>query len=349
MGDPPSGPLPGALQRAIAPVAERLYRYGVGRRNARFDRGIGVVEIDRPVISIGNLSVGGTGKTPMVAWVVGELRAAGFEPCVAMRGYRAGATGGSDEAAEYARAIPDTPVIVGPNRVEGLIDHFATDAGARTDVVVLDDGFQHRRLGRQLDVVLIDASRDPFADRLLPAGWLREPLGALHRADAVVVTHAELVADRTLVEMERRLAHLTGRTVAGVCRHAWVELRVVHQGRERVEPVSWLRGRRVLGACGIGNPAGFFDAVEAAGAHVVDRWARRDHAAWGPSQARELARRGAAAGAVVVTEKDWVKLDAHEVAWPCPMVRPTLELRFDRGADVLRSIVLETARWTPDD
>ncbi len=196
----------------------------MARRNRRFDAGHGVVTLDRPVISVGNLSTGGTGKTPMTMRVVQWLREAGHAPAIAMRGYRAGPEG-SDEALLYQEAFAGMPIVAQANRIDGLLQLFAQEEGdgeagsaparARTDVVVLDDGFQHRQIARQFDLVLIDATRDPFADALLPAGWLREPAASLRRAHAVVLTHAESADARWLEAIrERVLAIRPGAIVA---------------------------------------------------------------------------------------------------------------------------------------
>ncbi|HRQ74118.1 MAG TPA: tetraacyldisaccharide 4'-kinase, partial [Phycisphaerales bacterium] len=163
----------GTADRAIVPglpgrLAAMVYGAAIARRNRAFDAGRGVVTLDRPVISVGNLSTGGTGKSPTVAWVVRTLREAGRDPCIAMRGYRS-RDGVSDEAEEYRAAFDDLPVVARPDRLQGLIELFASERGGRVDAVVLDDGFQHRCIARALDLVLIDATRDPFADAMIPA------------------------------------------------------------------------------------------------------------------------------------------------------------------------------------
>ncbi len=144
-----------------------------------------------------NLSVGGTGKTPMVMHVLRVLLERGYRPCVAMRGYSKSKDGAADETDAYRRAFPEVPIMAQPDRIAGLRSLLErTPAEKQFDRVVLDDGFQHRQIARDLDVVLIDATpgRSVFADRLLPAGWLRERVGSLARASAVVLTHAELAS-----------------------------------------------------------------------------------------------------------------------------------------------------------
>ncbi len=241
------GPVPAWLGR----IGEPLYRRAINYRNRRFDAGAGVHRLNVPVISVGNLSVGGTGKTPMVMHVLRVLLEGGHKPCVAMRGYSkrgqskrgqskhqhsrsardapaessliieqvagsmaawtgrergqswtdtgaGGEWGGvsnlgfSDEADEYRRAFPDLPLIARPDRIVGLRELLEKPFKPVVDCVVLDDGFQHRQIARDLDIVLVDASHPPMRDHLLPRGYLREPPESLRRASCVVITHAEM-------------------------------------------------------------------------------------------------------------------------------------------------------------
>ncbi|MCZ7633852.1 MAG: tetraacyldisaccharide 4'-kinase [Phycisphaerales bacterium] len=343
-----AAPPPGAVDRPIVPglpgrLAAMVYGAAIARRNRAFDAGRGVVTLDRPVISVGNLSTGGTGKSPMVAWIVRALRDAGHDPCIAMRGYRS-RDGLSDEAEEYRAAFDDLPVVARPHRLHGLIELFASERGERVDSVVLDDGFQHRRIARGLDLALIDATRDPFADALIPAGRLREPVGSLRRATHVVITHAERVEPDVLARLAQGISRVHGRPPIAVTEHAWSELRITDSSGVRAEPVSWLRGRHVLAVCAIGNPAPFLGGVQERGAHVVDAIVLRDHDRYAPRTISRIVRRIAAscAEAVVTTAKDWTKLARRDLsALGVPVVRPTLELRFREGESALRAIVSE--------
>jgi tetraacyldisaccharide 4'-kinase len=346
------GPVPGLLGLALSP----LYRAAVARNNRRFDAGRGVVRFDRPVISVGNLSVGGTGKTPMVAAILRALLQAGRRPCVAMRGYRSrGANGESDEAEEYRRAFPNVPVVARANRTLGLIQLFGDEYRSQephTDCIVLDDGFQHRQIARDLDVVLIDATRDPFDDRLLPAGWLREPLASLRRAGAVVITHAESVQAADLTALDQRIAGLRGRGADAVSRHAWRGLNVADAGAEREEPVQWLSGKRVFVVCAIGNPGPFLTLAHKAAGSLAGSLVLRDHDPYSAATVGRLiaAASAARAQAIVTTEKDWSKLaQVPATQWPCPIARPRLALTFDRGGDDLIRVVQATvARGAPE-
>ncbi|MGE3107297.1 MAG: tetraacyldisaccharide 4'-kinase [Phycisphaerales bacterium] len=343
----PRGPLSarlGALGTVLGRAAEPLYRMGINRVNRRYDAGAGVVRLDVPVVSIGNLSVGGTGKTPMVAWVARELVGLGMKPCVAMRGYaRSGAHGRSDEEDEYGRLLPGVPIVAQPDRSAGIARLLRGSSGSRPDVVVLDDGFQHRRLARGLDVVLIDISRDPFQDRLLPAGWLREPVESLRRADAVVLTHAELapdeVGDRIEGEVRRVMAGATGRDrgnggaspLIARARHVW---RAVNVGDES-RGVEWLRGVRALVVCAVGNPGGFIAGARRHGVIVAGEVVLPDHDPYAPRTLDRIARALGASGAEVIltSEKDWSKLRDRDGDWARgrAVARPSLGIEFDRG------------------
>lgn len=156
---------------------EGLWRLVTRARNRRLDRGGAASVEGLLVVSVGNVAVGGTGKTPLSAWVAARLRDSGLRPCILLRGY------GSDEAELHAAWNPDVPVEVDPDRVSAA--HRARARGC--DVAVLDDGFQHRAVDRILDVVLVSAE-DPIPGAVLPRGPYREPLSALRRADVVVVT-----------------------------------------------------------------------------------------------------------------------------------------------------------------
>lgn len=173
--------LPGELARAVLWPAEALMRAAVARRGQRYDRAQrerSLPAMALPALSVGNLTVGGTGKTPVAAWFAARLRERGAQPALVMRGY------GDDEWRVHQLLNPTGQVVRNPDRVQGT----ATAAAAGADCVVLDDAFQHRRARRVADVVLVSADRFHSTVRLLPAGPYREPLAALQRATAVVVT-----------------------------------------------------------------------------------------------------------------------------------------------------------------
>lgn len=316
MTSPESIPAPTVLPGWFTRPLSHLYGAEVGRRNARFDRGLGVTRLDRRVISVGNLSAGGTGKTPMVRWVVGELLRLGHHPAIAMRGYGAGRDGMSDEAAEHADALPDIPIVAQPDRISGLRSLFETDRGRAVDSVVLDDGFQHRQIARDLDIVLVDATRPFFRDALLPTGFLREPGSSLGRAGAVVLTRAERLREDDLrVVMSRCRAMVAGPSVPVVAAEMRWDRVHVYGSSPGTEPVSVLRGKRLIVLSAIGNPSAFEQAVIQAQVEVADRLMLPDHAKFDAGVIRDLSNLVASsrAAGIVTTMKDWVKLRRTDV------------------------------------
>ncbi len=356
------GPLPSWLGAVLEPVYAAVVRW----RNARFDRGVGVTRAGvggrpRAVVSVGNLNVGGTGKTPMVMWLAWRLLERGIRPAIALRGYKGGRSGqDSDEAIEYRTALPGVPVLVGPDRAANIAALLASPDGQRLDCILLDDGFQHRRLHRDVDIVLIDATRSLFEDRLLPAGWLREPVTSLKRASAVVLTRYD-PADPAHARLIDQITRAHGRPPLTAVSH-WRDLEVADQRGVDAQatpppnhPVSWLEGKRLVVVCGIGNPAAFLRQVKHA-AHAIsatDDDADRvqalfypDHHAFPARSVREIVNTATAhrADAIVVTAKDWSKLSRVPLAqWPCPVVRPRLDLRVEPAETLLGAVLAAVA------
>lgn len=358
----PPAPVGGMLGRLLAMVYGRV----IAGRNRKFDAGRGVIEIDRPVVSIGNLSTGGTGKTPTVIWMIQQLHAAGFTPCIAMRGY-GGASGGSggvgresDEAMIYAARLPDVKVVAQANRVEGLLELFAAESegdvaggSGETDAVVLDDGFQHRRLARDFDLVLIDATRPPFEDQLLPAGHLREGMDSLRRAHGVLITRIEHVHEARVQEIRTQVLSVNPQLVVALGVHQWRGFDVLVRGGSggggggaATLPEDGLRGRRVYAVCAIGNPAAFLGGIRQAGAEVVGTMVLRDHARYGEEQVRHIVQKSQQCGAemIVTTEKDWSKLQRVRAdMWPVDVVRPRLEMVIEEGDALMAAVVAKVS------
>ena len=332
-----TGPVPAAL----GVLGEPVYRIVVRARNRSFDRGRRVTRLPLPVISVGNISVGGTGKTPFVMMIVEMLRAAGVRPAIAMRGYKAERTGESDEEAEYRDRMDGVPVAARPDRVAGVraLLREQGDIGC----VVLDDGFQHRFVARDLDIVLVDATRDPFADRCLPRGWLREPVESLGRAGVVVITRSDGVEDDARARLESRIRSVS----RGLVVHAAHEWEGIEVG-ETMEPVSWLGTRRVVAACAIGNAGAFLAQLRAHGADVAATLIERDHHHWTARDVDRLQALIESAGnieAIATTGKDWVKLRRLDLArLGAPVVRPRVRMGILSGGDALRGLVTRAAR-----
>lgn len=280
------------LARTLLWPAEQLFTAVSARAGARQARGAGHTAV--PTVSVGNLSVGGTGKTPVAAWFAGALRARGFAPAILLRGY------GGDESLVHARLNADVPVLVDPVRRRSGKRALAQGSTA----LVLDDAFQHRQMPRDLDVVLVSADAWTGRVRLLPAGPFREPLSALRRAHLVVVTR------KAASEARAREVALAVSAWAGPVPVARVLLalnRLVPWGGGPTEPVTALRARRIVAVCGIGAPAAFVAQLREAGA-VVEAITFRDHHAYTAADVRAVTARAAGADRVVCTLKDAVKL-----------------------------------------
>ncbi len=320
-----------AARAALAPAAA-LYGATVRRRNARFDAAR-PPDAELPALSVGNLTVGGTGKTPVAAWCVAQLREAGAHPAVVLRDY------GDDEWRVHEQLAPGMPVVAAADRTAGV--RRARALGA--DCAVLDDAFQHRRVARVADLVLLSADRWTGRVRLLPAGPWREPLGSLARADAAVVTRkaaADTAVDAVIGAVSRAVPRLAVAVVAlrlgEVVAAAGAEPPADGGSAPPRRALGWLAGRRVVVASGIGDPAAFLAQVAAAGAQVVAHRAWPDHHAFGAAEAALLARLGAGADGVLVTLKDAVKLGPR---WPRegpPLWYVSQTVVVERGADVLQ-------------
>lgn len=279
------------------------YSLAVRLRNRRFDRGEGVQHAAAPVISIGNVTTGGTGKTPLVMRVVEMLTRRGRRPAILTRGYAAAAGQTADEVLEYQTALPNARVVVNADRVAGAREALEA-RGA--DCLVLDDGFQHRRLARDLDIVLVDAL-DPWGGgRLLPAGNLREPLTALRRADLIIITRANQVDEYALEFIEQRLHSLAPRAPVVP---ATVEPTVIYAD-EAPREVNELGFCVVLPVCGIGNPASFVKLVDDLAGYVAPAVRFRDHHRYADRDVEKIRRAAERweADLVLTTRKDWVKL-----------------------------------------
>ena len=245
------GPLAAALRTGLR-IVEVPYTAAVRFRNLRFDRGHAEIHhLETPVLSIGNLTMGGTGKTPMVAWLVEWCQANRLDPALLSRGYGGAKGKQNDEAAELAQRFPNVPHVQNPDRVAGARQLISNHA---PDLIILDDGFQHRRLHRDLDIVLIDALQPFGFGHVFPRGSLREPITGLARADIAILTRADAVSEARRQELRKHFQS----TATNL---HWFEatsqpIRLVSTtGSE--ETLDGLDSKKVLAFCAIGNPAGF--------------------------------------------------------------------------------------------
>ncbi len=286
--------------RALLAPAEALYGAAIATRGKLYDWGIfRATEFSVPVLSIGNLSVGGTGKTPVAAWFAHKFSEKGAAPAIVLRGY------GGDEIIVHRRLNEGIPVVASADRVRGIRDAIADGA----NVVVLDDAFQHRRARRDADVLLVNADAWTGKPRLLPAGPWREPLRSARRATLVIITRK--TADRsTVAAVKRALANAASHVPVAIVHIAPGELRSTATGQTL--PLHTLRGADLTAIAAIAQPDSFFQQLTELGA-VVRPFSFPDHHAFTRAEARALAAEAGNSDFVVCTLKDAVKLES---LWP---------------------------------
>lgn len=287
------------LGRTVLTPLGWIWRGAVGARNALYDRGVlRAMPTTLPALSVGNLSAGGTGKTPFASYVAGALVARGARPCIVLRGY------GGDEERVHRALQPGVPVVVDSDRARGI----AAGSMQGCDVAVLDDAFQHRRVRRIVDVVLVSADV-PWVEQTLPAGPLREPPAALQRASLIVVT-----SKAASVEQANAIASRVGRAHGIPVTSVRLQAHALVQPGSSDDPVApaVLRGRRVLVVAGIGDPKALLRQLEAFGA-VPSTAFFPDHHRYTAADVTSLTTRAAGVDYVVCTLKDAVKL---QHLWP---------------------------------
>jgi len=315
-----SGRVDARLARAALLPVSALWHTGMALRAAAYRRGLlPVHDLPLPAVAVGNLTVGGSGKTPVAMWIAGYYAARGLVPGILLRGY-----GGGDEAAVHARALPAARVVADPDRVAGAERALARGA----QILILDDAFQRLDVRRDLNVVVVSAETTRAVRWSLPAGPWREGMGALGRADLVVVTRKRASRDaaETLAD---ELGPRVGRPAA-VAQLAVTRYEGLTSGRT-VAPDT-LQGRRVVAASAIGDPGAFVAQTKATGAQVqVATW--KDHHVYRPEDVSWLAHAARRADHLVITEKDAVKLRDQ---WPADAPEPLvaiLDLTWERGGE----------------
>jgi len=347
------GPGRALLRGLLIPPA---WLYGLGYRI----RGLLPAVPERlpaPVIAIGNLTVGGTGKTPLAAHVAGILVRAGASPAILSRGYGrmaraetvvvsdrervlADAARAGDEPVLLAGWLPGVPVIVDADRARSgrmAIERFGAT------VLVLDDAFQNRRVMKDLDIVAVDGRR-PFGNgRMLPAGPLRMPKSEIARAGAIVITKLGSEDDpeplkRTLEGLAPRARVFEGRTVAVAFRDLVTR---------KTLPMDLLRSRRVAAMCGIAAPSAFGSLLSEEGIEVAGMFPFPDHHVYEPEDIRRVRAAAHAIEAVVTTEKDAVKIDPAWARGEPPVLALVTRMEIDDEAgfaSILREAVGSRAR-----
>lgn len=285
---------------------------------------------DAPVISIGNITTGGTGKTPLVIWICKFLQQKKIPCAVLTRGYKE-----IDEPAVLAESCPQTKVIINPDRVSAAGQ--AVGFGAKA--LIMDDGFQHRRLHRDLDIVTIDATCPFGYGKLLPAGLLREPVGSLKRTDAVVLTRCDQISESELSRVKEELQIINPDMIIAKSIHKPVCVKSI-TGEEIA--LEQLKGKKVFAFCGIGNPDAFLSTIKATGAELVGSKIYDDHYHYSSECLAGIYEKARCltADLILTTQKDWAKAKMiMPASTDIPFAYLEVEIKFTAEEGKLKQLI----------
>ena len=328
-----------------------LFSTIVGLRNWCYDiNAMKSYQLKIPVISVGNITMGGTGKTPFIQWLVSEISDLGYRPGVICKSYKASAKKpewvntdlGSfkmfgDEAVLLKLKNPSIPVLSGPNKWESAL--YMEQAANHSNVVILDDGFQHRKLKRNLDIVLLDVSVMEKDYQWPFKGRAREELKSLHRADVVVFTKWDQKNEETYEFLVKNISNNILRLFA------YQEFEAIRKVAGRpmnsLAPISSLKG---FGFCGLGNPSNFFSSLKSVGLNIVETYALNDHEEYSENLLKKIIEKAQNFDFAVTSEKDMVKLQAWPFNGPSLFVLP-MKLKVSGNLEGFREILARNL-WT---
>jgi len=364
-------------------ISAICYSLVVRLRNLLYSNGmLKVHHVDAAVICVGNITTGGTGKTPLVVWLCNlitqnpKLKIQNCKCAILTRGYKARAqenAGFKDEIAILAESCPEAEVIVNPDRVAGAAEAINKYSAK---VLIMDDGFQHRRLARDLDIAAIDATQPFGYGKMLPAGLLREPVSSLNRAGAVVITRCDQVTEAQLSELELKLRAINPGIVIAKSIHAAVSVKypeptvipakagiqkdnkkmdsclrracpVLDTGNDNIEQ---LKGKKIFAFCGIGNPDAFLNTIKNLGAELAGSKVYDDHYHYTDACLTQISEQAEEVGAVLIltTQKDWTKVISNfksqisDFKLPLPFAYLAIEIKFLSGEDKLTALINDT-------
>jgi tetraacyldisaccharide 4'-kinase len=331
--------LPAALLRAVLAFVSLFYSLAIFLRNKGYDWGwFPAHRASVPVVVVGNLTVGGTGKTPAVEYLARFYRRHNRQVAILSRGY-GNDTSRNDEALVLESNLDDVPHLQNPDRF--ALAQTAVEE-LESDLLVLDDGFQHRRLRRDLDLVLIDATQPWGYGWCLPRGLLREPRSALRRAGAVLITRSDQIDAERLQALVRQMRTYVPLAPIALARHAPQALHNTQAERA----VASLSGQSVAALCGIGNPEGFLATLRSLHAAVIDQKIFPDHYRYQREDIRQLEDWSASLPPdtwLITTQKDWVKLQIDALAGR-PLWSLRIALEITQGQEALEPALLQVIK-----
>lgn len=323
------------LQRWALWTVSWPYRWGLALRNALYDHGWKRgFRPPVPVVSVGNLTLGGTGKTPVVEYVARFYRQRGWQVAILSRGYGSSA-GPNDEALVLEENLPDVPHLQGTNRA--TLASIAVEE-LESEVLVLDDGFQHRRLARDLDLVLLDVTQPWGHGYYFPRGLLREGPRSLRRAGVILLTRCDQVGAEERQQLHREIKRYAPEIPISETVHCPLDL-LSSDGR--TESLATLHARPALAFCGIGNPDAFRRTLQALAVAVLDFRTFPDHHAYTRADVKDLhawVRQHSAADLVLTTQKDLVKVRLAQLGGQ-PLWAVRIGLHVQTGQEVLENLL----------
>jgi len=289
-----------------------------------------------PVISVGNITTGGTGKTPLVIWLCNLLAKKGQTCAILTRGYKTQPGILSDEPAILAKSCPSAKIIVNPDRIAGAQKAVKE---YNPTVIVMDDGFQHRKLKRDLDIITIDATCPFGCERFLPAGLLREPISVIQRAHAAVITHADNLQQNQLKSLEEKIKTLNPNITIAITAYK-------HPCATGIKgltlTIEQLREKPVFAFCGIANPNVFLNSLKQMGINPIGSKIYNDHYAYKALDVSDIYEQARYLGAEIIlsTQKDWVKTALlAQKNEDIIFAYLALELDFLQGSDKIEALI----------
>ncbi len=341
-----TGVLPRLIRLTLGSLTP-VYRFGIWIRNRKFNRAIKtgnssvVKQAGIPVISVGNLTTGGTGKTPLVIWISQWLRQKNIRVILISRGYtQSGHAGRNDEAIEMEDRLPDVPHLQDPDRHR--MSQVAIEE-LESQLIILDDGFQHRQLHRNLDLVLIDAT-NPFGfGRLIPRGLLREPLSSLRRADLIIITRVNLVSEHELKTIHRSISRHAPEVDIAQTQTRFTKLIQVN-GIEKPLDESEISHQPIFVFSGIGNPDNFVLALEEHRFQIGGQLTFADHHEYSRDDLQRIGEKAKQAGAqrILCTHKDLVKVGTSQLGG-IPLFAILIDVEFVEGEKNLTDRLVQIA------
>jgi tetraacyldisaccharide 4'-kinase len=334
------------ILRFFLTIASQIYIIIISLRNFLYSKGwLKAHTVSVPVISIGNITTGGTGKTPLVIWLCKFLQNNDISCAILTRGYKThtqtratsdGRQATTDEPAIFTKSCPKAKIIINPDRVAGAAK-AVNDFDAK--VLIMDDGFQHRRLHRDLDIVAIDAMCPFGYGKILPAGLLREPVTSLKRADAVVITKCNQIHEAQSARLEEKLLRINPDMIIAKSIHKPTCAKSISGEKINLEK---LKDKRIFAFCGIGNPDAFFSTIKGLGANLIDSRVYNDHHQYTDNCLADIYEQAQRLNAdlILTTQKDWTKIASLvSIKNDIPFAYLAIELKFTDREDKLKRLI----------